>query len=178
MDWRPFDGWRVLGNYTYNNQIFTDFTEVLAAKGQSAFFDRAGYRIPGVAPHELTARLGYDAPYGEFKGLGAYVEYLYKSNYFLENGNVLTIPSYGLVNVNAHWDRDLNWGWLKSAGVYFEVRNVGDRHWVASANNIQNSATLVNGVLVQNPYATMAGSTGSIYAGNPRLIQGGVKFKF
>jgi iron complex outermembrane receptor protein len=37
----------------------------------------------------------------------------------------------------------------------------------------------VNGVVVQNGYAQLAQSgTGSIYAGNPRLFQGGVKFKF
>jgi len=33
--------------------------------------------------------------------------------------------------------------------------------------------------VVQNGYAYMSQySTGSIYAGNPRLFQGGVKFKF
>jgi iron complex outermembrane receptor protein len=179
VDWQPIEGWRLLANYTYNNQIFTHFTETLAAGGRAANFDRAGYRIPGVAPHELTARIGYDFLYGNLKGLGAYVEYLYKSGYFLENGNVLTIPSYGVANVNLHFDRDVQWGPFKNVSAFFEVRNVGDRAFVASANNIQNSASLINGFVVQNGYATLAqNATGSIYAGNPRLFQGGVKFKF
>jgi iron complex outermembrane receptor protein len=59
------------------------------------------------------------------------------------------------------------------------VRNIFDRNWIASANNITNTVALVNGVVVQNGYAQLAqNGTGSIYAGNPRLFQGGVKFKF
>ncbi|WP_457797390.1 TonB-dependent receptor family protein [Methylocystis sp. S23] len=182
LDWRPFEGWRVMANYTYNNQIFTQFTELLGTAnpgGRTGYFDRAGYKIPGVAPHNATARLSYDQPYGDFRGLGAFVEYNYQSSYFIDNGNVLTIPSYGLVNANLHFDRDLEFGPLKHLAVYFEVRNIFDRNWVASANNIQNTAALVNGVVVQNGYAQLAqNGTGSIYAGNPRLFQGGVRFKF
>ena len=33
--------------------------------GALGYFNRAGYRIPGVAPHELTARVGYDQPFGQ-----------------------------------------------------------------------------------------------------------------
>ncbi len=179
VDWRPIDGWRLLANYTYNNQIFTNFSEVLAAGGRSANFDRAGYRIPGVAPHELTTRVGYDQPYGDFKGVGAFVEYVFKSNYYLDNGNVLTIPSYGLINANIHYDRDVEMGPLKSLTLFFQVRNIFDRTYVAAANNIQNRASLQSGVVVQNGYADLAQQqTGSIYAGTPRLFQGGVKFRF
>jgi iron complex outermembrane receptor protein len=172
----------VIGNYTYNNHIFTDFTEQLGTAnpgGKTGYFNRAGYRIPGVAPHELTARVGYDQPYGEFKGLGGFVEYVYKSNYFLDNGNVMTIPSYGVVNLNVHYDRDIHDSSLKNFSVYFEVRNLFDRTFVASANNVTNRVANVGGVVVQTGYADMAQDAGgSIYAGNPRLFQGGVKFKF
>lgn len=181
-DWRPIEGWRVMANYSYNNQIFTTFTELLGtagATGRTGYFNRAGYKIPNVAPHTATARLGYDQPYGDFKGLGAFVEYVYQSSYYVDNGNVLTIPGFGLVNANVHFDRDIEAGPLKSFSMYFEVRNIFDRNWVASANNIQNSVALVNGVVVQNGYAQLAqNGTGSIYAGNPRLFQGGVKFRF
>jgi iron complex outermembrane receptor protein len=181
-DWRPFDGWRLIANYTYNNQIFTDFVEQLGTAnpgGVTGYFNRANYKIPGVAPHELTARVGYDQPFGDFKGLGGFVEYTYKSSYFLDNGNVLTIPSYGIVNLNIHFDRDIPGGFLKSVGMFFEVRNIFDRAYIASANNITNRVTKVNGVAVQNPYIDLAqNSTGSIYAGIPRVFQGGVKFKF
>ncbi|WP_036280209.1 TonB-dependent receptor [Methylocystis sp. ATCC 49242] len=179
-DWRPLDGWRVLANYTYNNQIFTDFTETLGTATQTGYFNRAGYKIPGVAPHNATARLAYDHPHGDFKGLGAFVEYNYQSSYFIDNGNVLTIPGYGLVNANVHFDREIDNSWpLKHFTAYFEVRNIFDNNWVASANNISNTVALVNGMVVQNGYFQLAQfGTGSIYAGNPRLFQGGVKFKF
>lgn len=179
VDWRPIDGWKVLANYTYNNQIFTNFSEQLAAGGVTSYFNRAGNKIPNVPTHNATARLGYDQPFGEYKGFGAFVEYVYQSSYYIDNANVLTIPSYGLVNANVHFDRDLEMWPVKNFSVYFEVRNIFDRNWVASANNITNTAALVNGVVVQNGYAQLAqNSTGSIYAGNPRLFQGGVKFKF
>jgi iron complex outermembrane receptor protein len=179
MDWRPIQGWQLLANYTYDNQIFTNFTEVLASGGQAANFNRAGYHIPGVAPHELTTRLGYTHPYGDFKGVGAFVEYVYKSSYYVDNGNVLAIPSYGLLNANVHYDRDVPTGPFKSFTLFFEVRNLLDRTYVAAANNIQNRASLQNGVVVQNGYADLAqNQTGSIYAGAPRVFQGGVKFRF
>lgn len=54
-----------------------------------------------------------------------------------------------------------------------------DLTYVAAANNIQNRASLQNGVVVQNGYADLAQQqTGSIYAGTPRLFQGGMKFRF
>jgi iron complex outermembrane receptor protein len=174
IDWRPFEGWRMLATYTYMNQIFTDFTEQL---GPASFFNRAGYKIPNIAPHEASLRVGYDHPYGDFKGLGAYVEYLYKSSYYLDNGNQLTIPSYGIVNFNLHYDSPLpeNFLHLRNFAVYLELENAFNRHWIASANNITNSLL---SPAIQSPGVTLANSTGSIYAGTPRAIVGGVKFRF
>jgi iron complex outermembrane receptor protein len=184
-DWRPTEGWlhgwSVLANYTYNNQIFTNFVEALAPPagapaGTKFLFDRAGYRIPGVAPHELTARLGYDLPYGELKGLGGYVEYVYKYSYFVDNGNQLTIPSYGVLNLNLHYTRDIPDSFLKNFSAFVEVRNVFDRTYAASANNVTNTIVAAG---FQNPGIVLANTaTGSIYAGMPRAVQGGVKFKF
>jgi iron complex outermembrane recepter protein len=181
-DWRPIDGARLVVNYSYNNQIFTNYTELLGTAnpgGLTGYFNRAGYKIPNVAAHELTARAGYDVPTGDFKGLGGFVEYNYKSSYYVDNGNLLTIPSYGLVNVNAHYDHELQNSFLKSVSLYVQLNNVFDRTWVASANNVTNSVVKTNGVVVQNGYSVLAGgATGSIYAGAPRAIVGGVKFKF
>ncbi len=175
VDWRPFEGWRLLGNYSYNNQMFTDFTEQL---GPTSFFDRAGYKIPNVAAHELAARLGYDQPFGDFRGLGAYVEYLYKSSYYLDNGNQLTVPGFGIVNLNLHYDLPLpeNSLHLRNFNVFLEVENVFNRNFIASANNVTNSLFAAG---VQNPGFLLANlGTGSIYAGAPRAVMGGVKFKF
>ena len=54
-----------------------------------------------------------------------------------------------------------------------EVRNVFDRTYVASANNIGNS--------VRPPAfrtAASASTTGSIYAGSPRAFMAGMKLAF
>jgi iron complex outermembrane recepter protein len=63
-EWRFYPGWKTRLAYTYDNQIYTQYTEQLSAgtgpTGKTSFFNRAGNRIPGVAPNELTARLGYD----------------------------------------------------------------------------------------------------------------------
>ncbi len=92
---------------------------------------------------------------------------------------MLTIPSYGLLNVNAHYDGEVNLGLLQKFSAYVEVRNIIDQKWVASANNLTNRVANFGPIVAQNGYFDMAqNATGSIYAGNPRMVQGGVKFKF
>jgi len=54
--------------------------------------------------------------------------------------------------------------------MYAEVRNVFDRTYVASANNIGNSVSAV-GLQGLSP-------TGSIYAGSPRAFFAGMKLAF
>ena len=171
-DWRFYEGWKALLAYTLNDQHFETFYEQL---GPNAYFDRHGNRIPGVALHELTARVGYDVSTGDFRGLGAFAEYVYKGRYFVDNGDQLRIPSFGIVNLNVHYDRTVDFGFIKSIAAYFEVKNASDRRYVASANTITN--TLTNGV--QNPGFYLAQfSTGSVFAGLPRTFTGGVKVKF
>ena len=50
-------------------------------------------------------------------------------------------PGYELVNLNVHYKTDLKSDYFKSLSMYAEVRNVFDRTYVASANNIGNSVT-------------------------------------
>jgi len=171
-DWRSPEGWRGLLAYTFNDQHFRSFVERL---GPANFFDRQDNRIPGVAPHELTARGGYDVPFGDFRGFGAFAEYVYKSDYFIDNGNQLKVPSYGIVNLNVHYDRAVAFGFIKSIAAYFEVKNVFNKTYVASANNITNALL---GPL-QSPGIVLASTaTGSVYAGSPRAFTGGVRIKF
>jgi iron complex outermembrane receptor protein len=54
--------------------------------------------------------------------------------------------------------------------MYAEVRNVFDRTYIASANNITNSVSAV-GLQGLSP-------TGSIYAGSPRAFFAGIKLAF
>jgi iron complex outermembrane receptor protein len=171
MDWRPFDGWRFRAAYSFNDQFSTDYVERIS--GQS--FDRRGNKIPNVPPHLLTARLGYDQPDGDLKGFGAFLEYVYKSSYALDMGNLLYVPSYGIVNLNIHYSRSIQNFYIRNIEVFFNIDNLFDRTYIAGATPAAD--TLTNGV--QTPAPLLANSTGAgIVAGSPRAFIGGVKFKF
>jgi len=174
-------GFRLTTSYIYNNQIYTDYTEQLTGVPPCSApcvpplsklfaYDRSGNRIPGVSPNEVTTRLSYDVPSGGAKGLGAYVEYEWHDSFFMENANLLQAPSYGLVNLNVHYETQLSGGPAKSLLAYFEVKNVLDETYVASANNITDT--------VGGTAASLANVSGSIYAGTPRAYYGGMKVRF
>ena len=173
-DWRIDSGWRFTAAYTYLDEVYTQYTENIT-NGAVFSFDRAGNKIPGISPNELTARLGYDELSGPLKGLGAFVEVQWKDSFYLDNANLLKAPGYELVNLNAHYQTDLVSDCFKSLSLYFEVRNVFDRSYVASANNIGNTVTAAG---AQNPASILANSTGSIYAGSPRAFVAGMKVAF
>jgi iron complex outermembrane receptor protein len=67
-DWRFYPGWQFTAAYTYLDEIYTDYTENLASGARTFGFNRAGNKIPGVSPNELTARLGYDELFGPLRG--------------------------------------------------------------------------------------------------------------
>jgi iron complex outermembrane receptor protein len=176
-DWRPQPGWRVLAAYTWIDQYFVEYTEQLSAGALTRQFDRAGNKIPGVSPNELAARLGYDQPFGPWKGVGGFVEYAWKDTFYMENANLLKAPGYGLVNLNVHYDTEIADGHLKAAVYFFEIKNVFDKTYVASANNITDTINAATGA--QNPGSTLATTgTGSIYAGAPRTFVAGMKLAF
>ena len=60
--------------------------------------------------------------------------------------------------------------------LFFQVSNVFDKVYMASANNISDSINAVTGL--QNPASVLANSGGSIYAGAPRSFIGGLKLAF
>ncbi|MBN9599673.1 MAG: TonB-dependent receptor [Afipia sp.] len=173
-DWRIDPRWRATLAYTYLDQIYTEYTEVLN-NGAGFSFNRAGNKIPGISPNELTARLSYDEISGPLRGLGGFVEVQWKDSFYMDNANLLKAPGYELVNLNVHYKTDLVSDYLKSLNLYFEVRNVFDRTYVASANNIGNTVTAGG---IQNPASVLANSTGSIYAGSPRTFVAGMKVAF
>ena len=132
---------------------------------------------PGRIAERAFARLGYDQPTGPWKGFGGFVEYVWKDTFYMENANLLRAPGYGLVNVNVHYDTEVMHPYLKGAIFFFEVKNVLDSTYVASANNITNSISAVTGL--QNPGSVLATTgTGSIYAGAPRTYVAGMKLAF
>ncbi|WP_316165235.1 MULTISPECIES: TonB-dependent receptor [unclassified Bradyrhizobium] len=179
-DWRFLPGWRFTAAYTYLDEIYTDYTENLTSttaptSGTVFRFNRAGNKIPGISPNELTARLGYDHASGRLAGLGAFVEVQWKDSFYMDNANLLRASGYELVNLNVHYRTELASEAFKSLNVFFEVRNVFDRTYIASANNIANSVTSAG---VQNPASVLANTTGSIYAGSPRAFVAGMKVAF
>jgi iron complex outermembrane receptor protein len=167
-DWRFYAGWRFTAAYTYLDQFYTEYTEGIGAFN----FNRAGNKIPGISPNELTARLGYDEISGPLAGLGAFVEVQWKDSFYMDNANLLKAPGYELVNLNVHYKTDLASDYFKALSLYFEVRNAFDRTYVASANNIANSVT------GQNPASSLANTPNSIYAGSPRAFVAGMKVAF
>ncbi|OAF10784.1 TonB-dependent receptor domain-containing protein [Bradyrhizobium neotropicale] len=173
-DWKFYPGWRLLAAYTYLDEVYTEYVENFT-NGTVFSFNRAGNKIPGISPNELTARVGYDEFAGPLAGLGAFVEVQWKDSFYMDNANLLKAPGYELVNVNVHYKTDLLSEYFRSLNLFFEVRNVFDRTYVASANNITNSVTAAG---VQNPASVLANTTGSIYAGSPRTFVAGMKVAF
>jgi iron complex outermembrane receptor protein len=59
---------------------------------------------------------------------------------------------------------------------FFDVQNLANRTYVASAGNLTNSLNITTGQ--QNGASVLENSTGSIYAGTPRASYGGVRVRF
>ncbi len=94
----------------------------------------------------------------------------------MDNGNLLKAPGYELVNANLHYKTDLVSDCFRQLNLFVEVRNIFDRTYVASANNISNTVTAAG---LQNPGSVLAATqTGSIYAGSPRAFVAGMKIAF
>jgi len=175
-DWKPVPGWRLIAAYTWLDQFYIDYTEQLSAGTFTGRFDRGGNKIPGVSPNQLFARLGYDQPFGPWKGVGAFVEYFWLDSFYMENANLLKAPGYGLVNVNLHYDTEIAHDYVKNAIFFFEVKNLLDKTYIASANNVTDSISATTGL--QNPGAALAATGGSIYAGAPRTYVAGMRLAF
>jgi iron complex outermembrane receptor protein len=104
--------------------------------------------------------------------VGGFVEYVWLDAFYMENANLLKAPSYSLFNVNIHYDTDITDDYLKGAIFFFEVKNVLNKTYVASANNITGTISPLTGL--PNPGSVLATTgTGSIYAGAPRTFVAG-----
>jgi iron complex outermembrane recepter protein len=173
-DWKFSPGWRFMAAYTYLDEVYTQYTENIT-NGAVFGFNRAGNKIPGISPNELTTRLGYDEWSGRLAGLGAFVEVQWKDAFYMDNANLLKAPGYELVNVNVHYKTDLASDYFKTLNLYLEVRNVFNTTYVASANNIGDTVTAAG---IQNSASVLAMTTNSIYAGSPRAFIAGMKVAF
>ncbi|MEF3365283.1 TonB-dependent receptor [Methylocystis sp. 9N] len=174
-DWRPVEGVSLIAVYSFNNQFITNMMEGLPSGGSPlVYLNRSGKKLPNVPPHTATARAGYDVPHGDFKGVGAFVEYVFKSQYTLDASNLSSVPGYGLVNANVHYNRDVENFYFRNIELYLSVNNIFDRRYMASTFILPN--TLTAGI--ETPAAILFNTGGGVYAGQPRAVIGGVKLKF
>ena len=171
IDWKPIEGWRFFSAYTFYNFFFQNFQDQLAS---NAIYNRSGNYMPGQPAHTLTARVGYDIPHGDFQGAGAFVEYNFKSATTMDNANYTWIPGYGLINLNAHYEKEMNQGWLKKFMGYVEVRNLADTIYAASAMPFTNPV-LSNGVQLTSPLLPLQGT---VMPGQPRAVVAGMRVSF
>jgi iron complex outermembrane receptor protein len=175
-DWRFAPGWRATLAYLHNDQFYQQYVEQLSAGTKTASFNRAGNRIPGVEPNNLLVRVGYDETSGPLAGLGAFVETYWRDSYFLDNANLIKAPGYALVNLNVHYDPSVKLAYLRGITLFLSVQNLFDKTYAASANNVSDSLNATTGL--QNTASVIGASGGSIYAGAPCAVIGGVKVKF
>jgi iron complex outermembrane receptor protein len=128
-----------------------------------------------VQPHFLNARVIYDQSSGRLRGLGAYLETNWRDSYVLDNANLLSAPGYTLLNLSTHYDPPAGHGVLSRLRFFFDVQNLANKTYVASAGNITNS---LDSQGQQNGSSVLMNATGSIYAGTPRASYGGVRVRF
>jgi iron complex outermembrane receptor protein len=161
------NGLRLQGSYTRLVEYYDSYIETLTAGAFSQAFDRHGKYIPGITPHTLTSRIAYDRPTGELSGFGSYLEYSYRDKFWLDNSNLIQAPGYNVWNFNVHYDGRPSNSALRGFHLLFEIQNLTNRIWVASASNLSNSLNSSTGVQSD---AIVLSNSGSLYAGNPRTF--------
>lgn len=103
------------------------------------------------------------------------MEVNWRDNYLLDSANLLGAPGYTLLNLSTHYDPPAGHGALSRLRFYFDIQNLANEAYVASAGNITNS---LNSLGQQNGADILSNATGSIYAGTPRASCGGVRVSF
>ena len=174
-EWAFAPGWSATAAYTFDDQVYTKYVEQLSAGSLTARFDRSGRHIPGVPANQLLARIGYEQPTGPLAGFGGYLETVFQDDFFIDNANLLKAPGYAILNLNLHYTTALV-GYAKRLNLFFEVRNLLDTTYVASAQNLANAISGTTGL--QNGAGVLATTTGSVFAGAPRNVVGGMRLAF
>lgn len=172
LAWRPFAGAKVSTSYTFNDHIYTEFTESICSSTTCKSFDRSGNKIPGVERHILNARIAYDTSHHSewWRGAGGWLEVNWLNDYFVNNSNTLKTEPYQLVNLNLHYDREVRIPFVRSMSAFFEIQNLFDATYMASANVVADS-------LSDTP-ANLATSKQAFFAGQPRSYFAGLKLRF
>ena len=161
-DWRHPSGFLLAGAWTFNDHVYKTFRESV---GGGVSIDRAGSRVPGVERSVANLRAGWDKP-----GLpGGWVETNQVSDYAVNNANTLRAKQYTLLNLNAHWKKDVSWGPVKRVTLTFDLRNVMNKAYDGSAVTVSDSNT-------DTPASLMTKQ--AFFAGQGRSAYGGATFHF
>ena len=104
---------------------------------------------------------------------GRIIETDHQDSFYIDNANLVSVPGYTLVNLNLHYNKAFTYKYFTGLHLFFEVRNVFDKTYVASAGNVSDSINATTGA--QNLASSVAAATGSIYADLPRSFFGGVR---
>ncbi|MBE7219639.1 MAG: TonB-dependent receptor, partial [Caulobacteraceae bacterium] len=118
----------------------------------------------------------YDEPGGLLRGLGGFVEGVGSDAFAVDNAGLLSTPGYVLLNADLHYDPPAGSALVSRVRLYVDVQNLLGQRYIASSTNITDSLNPVTGV--QNGAGVLAAATGSIYAGAPRSVFGGVRVRF
>ena len=86
-------------------------------------------------------------------------------------------PAYSLVNLNVHYDREINDAYLRGLVLFFEVKNVLTGPISLPPITSQTASMRSRERKIPEACPAIAG-TGSIYAGAPRSFIGGLKLAF
>lgn len=161
-DWHHPQGWLLAGAWSFNDHVYKSFRESV---GGGLAIDRAGSRLPGVERSVLNARAGWDKP-----GLpGGWVEGNQVSDYAVNNANTLRAKQYTLLNLNAHWKRDVSWWRIKRVTLTFDLRNLMNKAYDGSAVTVSDSST-------DTPTSLLTKQ--AFFAGQGRSAYGGVTLHF
>ena len=113
--------------------------------------------------------------WGPLAGLGAFVEVQWKDSFYMDNANLLKAPGYELVNLNVHYNTDLQSDYFKSLSLY---RRSQERVRPDLCRFRQQHRKLGHGRRPSKSRERLANTTGSIYAGSPRAFVAGIKLAF
>lgn len=161
-DWRAPAGFLLSGAGTFNDHVYRTFRESV---GGGLSIDRAGSRLPGVERLVLNARAGWDKP-----GLpGGWLEANRVSDYAVNNANTLRAKQYTLLNLNAHWKKDVSWGPVERVTLTFDLRNVMNKAYDGSAVAVADSSA-------DTPAGLSAKQ--AFFAGQGRSAYGGLTLHF
>jgi iron complex outermembrane receptor protein len=111
----PTDRLRAMVSYTYSDFEFDDFVDATGA-------DFSGNVIPGIPDEVLFGELMYRNERGWYAAL----DVLHTGDQYADNGNLVLVDSYSLVNLRVGLDKELD---RLTISPFIGINNVGDEFY-------------------------------------------------